>query len=123
MKYLSLLLLPATLLAVPLNLSWVYNSSNELGFEVERRQVDIGSWEVIGTVAQDVVTFSDELPAGDWKYRVRAFNENGYSDYSNILEIGTSLPNAPSGLNHDLTPVLSIITNPNVSITVSPVNL
>ena len=85
MKYLLPLLFPAILCAVEVELSWSDNSQNESGFEIERRAPD-GEFEAIATVLADVAEYTDDTAAGTYEYRVRAFNEFGYSGYTNTLK-------------------------------------
>ena len=54
---------------------------------------------------------------------IRAFNKEGYSGYTNELELTAGdPPNDPSGLKRDQQ-VLSIITNDDGSVTIKPVTL
>ena len=82
-------------------LRWEDNSQREDGFNISR--LDEGEdpnvfahWDRIATVGRDVtrVTIRD-LPSGRsiW-VRIRAFNENGFSPFSNIVELQT-LPASP----------------------------
>jgi len=121
MKYLIILLFPAILCAVEVELSWSDNSQNESGFEIERRAPD-GEFEAIATVLADVAEYTDDTAAGTYEYRVRAFNEFGYSGYTNTLKASAGDPPIdPDGLSGS-QPVLSITTNADGSITVKPVN-
>jgi hypothetical protein len=67
-------------------ITWLDVSDNEDGFEILRRaafQTD-DDLQVRGTVGPDVTEFIDDDIAGTtWVYRVRAFNEDGASDFSN----------------------------------------
>ncbi len=69
-------------------LSWHDNSSNEDGFSIERKLGDPGSqyqFEVIGTTLANVTSYYDSTAqvSNTYTYRLNAFNENGYSPYSN----------------------------------------
>ncbi len=70
--------------AAELSLSWTDNSTNELGFLVERRTNDEPAFVLVGTTAADVTTFSDFTltPGQEYWYRVCAYNEFGESDYA-----------------------------------------
>ena len=73
-------------------LHWADNSFNEDGFSIERKQGDSLSanpYEVIGTTSQDATYFTDSTAQlSTWyTYRVNAFNENGFSGYSNCSTI------------------------------------
>lgn len=72
--------------ALQVTLEWDDNSDNETGFSVERAGGQSSSFVEIGTVATDVTTFVDTAVELDvpYSYRVRAFNDNGFSAYSNV---------------------------------------
>lgn len=78
--------------AEELMLAWQDNSDNEFGFEVER-SLDGSSFEVVATLDADVKAFSDTnvTPGLNYFYRVRAFNEFGFSGYTNVSV--ATLPN------------------------------
>jgi uncharacterized protein (TIGR02145 family) len=74
-----------------INLSWTDNSTNEVGFKIERR-TDSANYAVVGTVNQDVLAFSDSglLPSTTYIYRVYSYNTVGNSPtYSNEVTITT----------------------------------
>lgn len=77
--------------AASLNLEWTDNSDNEVGFEVER-SADGATYGRIGVVGSDTVSFQDASgePGKEYWYRVRAYNEYGYSGYTNI--VNTTFP-------------------------------
>lgn len=66
-------------------LSWLDNSDNEDGFNIERAIGD-GEFESIAQVGADIDTYTDSSaePGVDYRYRVNAFNVFGYSDYTNV---------------------------------------
>ena len=65
-------------------LRWTDASSNETGFSIERAvKAKTLSFTAVGSVGANVSTFSQTVTAGQWVYRVRAFNANGNSAYSN----------------------------------------
>lgn len=86
------------------NLSWTDNSSDESGFRIERSTTGAaGPFTEIGTVAANIVNFADSSVSAStaYSYRVRAYNQNGNSTYSNVASITTPaipLPAAPTGL-------------------------
>lgn len=69
-------------------IKWKDNSDDESGFKVERRKGDSGSWgEIFNTSANitDVESLINLVIT--YYYRVRAYNDYGYSDYSNVVII------------------------------------
>lgn len=96
-----------------IDLLWTDNSDNESVFKIERRANGPAGWMEIATVVTDTTTYSDtNLTCGTtYRYRVRAYNENGHSVYSNeagattldysiylplVLNHWPSLPGAPT---------------------------
>jgi uncharacterized protein (TIGR02145 family) len=74
------------------NLSWTDNSTNETGFKIERRTGST-NYDVVGTVNQDVLSFSDSglSSSTTYTYRVYAFNSVGNSlTYSNEVTLTTN---------------------------------
>ena len=71
--------------ATELRLSWIDNSFNEDGFEIERKIGTNGEFVRIATVEanQSFYADADIIPAATYCYRVRAFNRVGASQYSN----------------------------------------
>ncbi|GAB4389219.1 MAG: hypothetical protein Kow0025_13230 [Thermodesulfovibrionales bacterium] len=80
------------------SLSWSDNSSNETGFEVERR-TGAAAFAPLVTRPANSSSYTDTGlgEATAYSYRVRAVNASGASGYSNEASTVT-LPNAPSGL-------------------------
>jgi len=122
-------------LAAQLKLTWSDNSDIEEGFEIQREDPDAG-FSVIALVGANVNHFSDLrlAPGKTYCYRVRAFNAEDLSDFSNLgcattpttvsvsrlgSGIGTVL-SSPSGIDcgHDCVEpyapgtVVSLIPNP-----------
>ncbi len=81
---------PSNLTTTPVNsirLDWQDNSNNEDGFIIETTQDTLsGSWTIVDTVATDVITYIHTgLTNGvTYYYRVKAYNANGNSAWSNI---------------------------------------
>lgn len=74
-------------------LSWVDNSDNEYGFEIERK-LEEGSYSQIGMVEENITIYDDTglEPGTVYFYRVRAYNSAGNSDYSNEESATTEKP-------------------------------
>lgn len=75
-----------------IDLSWTDNSTNETGFKIERR-TGSANYAAIGTVTQDILTFSDLglTPNTTYTYRVYSYNSVGNSlTYSNEVTITTN---------------------------------
>jgi hypothetical protein len=90
----------------PILLSWTDNSSDEDGFEVERRTVDT-SFARVATTGPGIAAYQDAAtdPEVAYTYRVRAENSAGTSAYTNEATVTSSPalppeqpPRAPSGL-------------------------
>ncbi|MFM8320859.1 MAG: pre-peptidase C-terminal domain-containing protein [Chloroflexota bacterium] len=66
-----------------IQLTWLDNSDNELGFNVER-QSSVAGWTTVGTPGIDAAKWSDTLPAcgEQYTYRLAAYNSYG-TTYSN----------------------------------------
>jgi hypothetical protein len=80
------------------NAGWVDNADNETGFEIERCTGSACTGFVsVGAVGADVVLYVDSgLTASTaYRYRVRAFNVNGSSAYSNLAGVTTAPPPGP----------------------------
>lgn len=79
------------------NLNWKDNSSHEQGFKIERKTGTSGAYSQIGTTGAGVTTYEDKtLTSGaTYYYRVRAYNADGDSGYSNeakssyFFDVGT----------------------------------
>jgi hypothetical protein len=75
------------------NLTWVDNSTNELGFKIERKSGS-GNYSVLNTSAINSTSYSDaSISTGqNYTYRVYSYNATGNStNYSN--EVSISIPN------------------------------
>ncbi len=75
-----------------INLSWTDASADETGFAIERcKGATCTSFVQVATVGAGVTTFSNTGLAANttYRYRVRAFNANGNSGYSNITSART----------------------------------
>jgi galactose oxidase-like protein/glyoxal oxidase-like protein/fibronectin type III domain protein len=88
---------PSNLLATAvsgtrIDLTWTDNSNNENGFKIERSPDGLTFTE-IATVGANVTTYSNTglTCATFYQYRVRAYNANGNSAYSNTVKRRTAL--------------------------------
>jgi hypothetical protein len=85
-------------------LAWSDNSTNELGFEVWRKATAVSVYSKVTATASNITSFSDltVLPGVQYDYQVRAYNSDGYSAFSNLLQVTTGdlePPVAPSMLH------------------------
>ena len=67
-------------------LTWRDNSNNEQGFEIQRAPVSTGVYQTLTRVAANVTSYIDRQglqPDTEYRYRVRAYNAAGSSDWSN----------------------------------------
>ncbi len=76
-----------------ISITWNDNSENETGFRIER-SFDGISWFEFASVGTNTETFTDNgLPTNStFYYRVRAYNSNGNSTYSNPAAAQTHTP-------------------------------
>lgn len=105
-SYTTILQTPTTLAATSFgaknNLTWADNSTNETGFEIERKNGDAASanaFSTITTTAADIKTYSDQnVTLGSaYTYRIRAVNSNSESNYSNTATVITATSVEKSG--------------------------
>jgi hypothetical protein len=66
-----------------------HNDTNEAGFRIERTIGTSGVWAEIGTVSNNVTTFTDVAVRGgtSYPYRIRSWNDAGNSAYSNVRAV------------------------------------
>jgi uncharacterized delta-60 repeat protein len=68
-----------------LSVSWTDNSTDRLAFVIERAVDDLSNFVALDTVAANVKQFADQITRSHTHaYRVRAINDAGYSNYSNV---------------------------------------
>ena len=82
---------------VDVKLSWKDNSSNELGFVIQRKLGDsasVSAYVIIDTTAANVTSFTDTTTSDTTKYtyRIYAYNADTVSAFSNIATGTTPLP-------------------------------
>jgi fibronectin type III domain protein len=90
-------------------LTWSDKSATETGFRIERSPLTDTNFAEIATVGANTTSFTDTglSEATKYWYRVRAYNADTTSDYSNQQQVTTlyNIPAAPSGLT--ITSLLS----------------
>ncbi len=70
-------------------LSWLDRSENELGFEILRSD-NAGEFRIVGMVGANTTRYTDEIGkyiTGAFTYKVRAFNQFGKSEDSNVASV------------------------------------
>ena len=94
-------------------LNWQDNSSNELGFILERKTGDsasVAAFTVLDTLGAGLTSFEDSTLADTTTYtfRVKAFNLFTQSSYSNLASVTTILSTlaAPTNLTASLSPTI-----------------
>jgi hypothetical protein len=75
-----------------ITLTWTDNSSNEAGFSIRRKDGDtteIGLYQSIGTVKNNITTFTDTTVANakQYSYQIYAFSTDSIFGYSNQVSI------------------------------------
>lgn len=92
----------ATFDAGRIDLTWIDNAGDELGFVIERcTGTGCTGFTAIDSVeAANATTFSNSglAAATTYRYRVRAYNASGVSGASNVATAGTNVPAAPTAL-------------------------
>ncbi len=103
-----------------INLAWIDNADNETGFSIQRKTTDQGAYTEIASLAADQTDYTDTglMYLTEYCYRVNAFNDVGYSGFSNE-DCRTTLdppsPPTPHDVNaqpHDKRVDISWITPP-----------
>ncbi len=75
-----------------INLSWDDNSDNELGFQIERSLSPDSGFTQIAIVSGNITTYTDSTNLQletIYYYRVRAYNDMGESEYSDVASSTT----------------------------------
>lgn len=107
-----------------ITLSWVDNSDNETGFEIQR-SLNGTSYLAIDTVGANVTTFTNSnlMLGTQYYYRVAGINSHGKSPFSNVATSVTTGSNQPPTINavgNIETCVTSASTIPLTGITCGP---
>ena len=96
-------LVATAIAATQVNLTWMDNSGNETGFQIQRATGG-GAFATIGTVGANVTSFSDltTVATTTYSYQIVAVNGAGSSSPSNIAMVTTpgavAPPAAPTNL-------------------------
>ena len=78
----------ALLPARQVKMDWVDNSAGEMGFKIERFDNGAATPAATASVGANVHTKTLTVPrAGDYAFRVRAYNSRGFSSYSNTRSV------------------------------------
>ena len=74
---------PGVALGESLTLTWTDNANNEVGFNIERKLGQTGTFAPLAQVGVDVVTYVDATVPDDklYCYRVNAYNSSGISPW------------------------------------------
>jgi hypothetical protein len=90
--------LPSLASAQSIGLTWKDNSADEAGFEIQRRTGTSGTYVEITKTAANIQAYKDIGLnfATLYCYRVRAFNTNGLSAWSNETCASTIKPPPPT---------------------------
>jgi hypothetical protein len=101
--------------AAKVNLSWIDTSSNETGFELERRAETETSFQKVATIGANGTQWVDEevLPKTLYQYRVQAFTNEESSDFSAAATVQT--PVAPP----QITAIVPKKARPGKLVTIS----
>ncbi|MFH1702230.1 MAG: fibronectin type III domain-containing protein [Nitrospirota bacterium] len=89
-----------TISSTQIVLNWIDNSDNELGFKIERKKGTCNStntWKQIAKKGANITTHTNSGLTSNTKYsyRVRAYNADGNSAYSNCASAKTALSGTP----------------------------
>ena len=79
-----------------MSLSWIDNSDDETGFEIQRSTTSGSGFTTIHTTSSDVTTYLDETvsPETEYFYQIRAINSYGESSYT--PEVSATTPAIPT---------------------------
>ncbi|MCK5148277.1 fibronectin type III domain-containing protein [bacterium] len=96
----------SSLSASEITLTWSDNSSNEMGFKIERK-TGTGNFIELGLTGANTTTYTDRglASATSYVYRIRATNSTGDSGYSNELTATTDALMYESRIMHSIDDV------------------
>ncbi|MBN1670555.1 MAG: fibronectin type III domain-containing protein [Kiritimatiellae bacterium] len=81
-----------------IDLSWTDNSDNETGFKIDRRRSGFTDWVRVATPGANATNRVDTDMEAETRYyyKVKAYNANGNSPYSNVADATTLACAAPA---------------------------
>jgi hypothetical protein len=106
-----------------INLTWNDNATNETGFKIERATTP-PLFSPIATTGANVTTYSDpgRAPSTTYTYRVRAYNGEGDSEYSNEASATTAAPEPTDPSSRFPRPVPIGVSTGHPSITAGTIS-
>ncbi len=113
---------PAVAPPAPLQINLIFhrNSTNEIGFQIQRSEALAGPFAVVGTALSNATSYIDRTvrQGRTYFYRVIAYNAEGNSLPSNVLSAATAarIPSAPANLVPAATATPSLRVNLTWSI-------
>ncbi len=78
-----------------IDLTWMDNSNNEDGFKIERADSLTDNFAEIASVGEGVTSYTDTMDidaSTPFAYRVRGFNGEVFSAYSNVIDVDGESP-------------------------------
>lgn len=74
-----------------IDLNWIDNSNDEKGFRIQRADSHDGDYQEIALLNNNVISYTNDAlqPASTYWYRIQAYNDIGFSDYSNTANATT----------------------------------
>ncbi|MEW6271201.1 MAG: hypothetical protein AB1689_18115 [Thermodesulfobacteriota bacterium] len=115
-------LVASTLSGTSIRLTWVDNSTKEVGFSIERSLSPTGGFVAIATKPSNTTSHDDTglAPATTYYYRARAVGQESYSAYSQVASAQTAAdataPAVPTGVTATATSCSRIAIAWNSSI-------
>lgn len=98
-----------------IKLTWTDNSLDETRFYIERKTGASGTYSTLASVYANTTTYTDTSASQntEYYYRVRAYNNGGYSPYSNETVAATP----PLTLNAPSNPTASALSHSQIKLT------
>ncbi|MDY6844141.1 MAG: S8 family serine peptidase [Thermodesulfobacteriota bacterium] len=101
-----------------IDLGWIDDSQNEIGFVIERKLESEEAYSQIATVSANANTYRDNNLSGatTYSYRIYAYNAAGNSTYSNEASAITSIASSGGGGCFIATAAYGSMLHPHVKI-------